>query len=213
MTTQTRLHRIKNSCSSLWIVSMLFLMLTSTQASATLTLTPADCTAGYPCWTSLDNSAFDADDVEALVGTSTELDLLWKGNVGDANNPATTYAGSFADSYTATFTNSALDPEDAVIAYVMTEPKINCTECYLVVKDGRQNPAQYVYKINWDGMMNIELTDFWPTMGAISHVAIFGGEGEEGTSVPEPSTYLSLSTLLTGIFAAKRRRAKSQSRV
>jgi hypothetical protein len=47
-----------------------------------LTFTPADCNLGVNCWTSNDTANPSPDDIEALVGTSTDLTGLYKDNVG-----------------------------------------------------------------------------------------------------------------------------------
>lgn len=149
---------------------------------------------GYtPQWTTDDNSNFNASEVATLVGTSTALEEYYKQNVDDAFD-----TGPFANSYTTEFFNTPSDPDSALIRWLLGTPSIDCPECYLLVKDGNQNPAQYVFDIGgWDGMMDIELNDFWPQEGAISHIAIYGGEG--GGTVPEPSFIALLGIGLLGI--------------
>ena len=61
----------------------------------------------------------------------------------------------------------------------------------------------YLFDIGgWDGVQNIELTNFWPDKGAISHVAIYG--------VPEPTNMLLLGTCLIGLAGSRLRRKKKQ---
>jgi hypothetical protein len=173
-------------------------LLTSRADAAPLPLSPGDeiCTTN-------DNSNLttSAQVVAVLRGcglTPPEpLELLYKADQG-----GNTHQGTFGSSYNTLFDNTPTDPEDATILYV-SGPFIDCTVCYLVVKDGKSTPAQYLFDISasWDGVSNIELTNFWIGKGAISNVAIWG----EATAVPEPATVVLLSTGL-GLLLGRRRR-------
>lgn len=110
--------------------------------------------------------------------------------------------GPFADDYTTTFSNSVGDPGDATISWDGGDTLSGAE--WLLVKDGNNSPIWYLFDITaWDGMMDIELSDFWPGSGAISHVAIYGGER---TMVPEPGTLALLGVGLFGMGLARRRR-------
>jgi hypothetical protein len=179
-------------------------------AQATLTLTPTTGVLGTTRFETNDNSNFNADDVESLVGTALQLTEVYKQNVGDASD-----SGSFASSYQTTFSNAANDPEDALVDYI-SGAVITGTEIYFLVKDGNQNPAQYVFKISalpttlgtgWNGTEDIVLDGFWPEEGAISHIAIYTGIGRAGQeTAPEPATLAIWSLGLVGVGLVARRR-------
>ncbi|MBC8442308.1 MAG: PEP-CTERM sorting domain-containing protein [Deltaproteobacteria bacterium] len=84
------------------------------------------------------------------------------------------------------------------------------TDAYLLVKDGKNDPFWYLFNLSdtgglgWDGMDTIQLQDFWPGNGAISHVSLLNG----GTSapVPEPATMLLFGLGLLGIAGVSRRK-------
>lgn len=130
------------------------------------------------------------------------LQLLYKQDVGGGES------GSFAGSYSTEFFNSPGDPEDATLTFT-AGTAITCGVCYLVIKDGNQNPSYYFFDLTaagWDGVESIILTDFWVGNGAISHISIWGSSG--GTSVPEPGTLGLLGLGLFGMAAGMRRRRK-----
>jgi hypothetical protein len=168
---------------------------TSQAALVDISLTPADCVVGS-CWTTDQNSNMSIAEVEALTGFSN-LTSQYKMNVGDAND-----SGPFAGSYTTTFANSATDPADATISLDNGATPINCGGCLLVVKDGNQSPAQYVFDLSLIGMIeNIFLTGFWPDNGAISHVEILTGV----SPVPVPAAVWLFGTALIGFVGLSRK--------
>ena len=175
----------------------------SLQAQA-LVLDPAvDCTAadlGVTCWTTDVNSNLDAAAVATLIGYGDTLTELYKQDV-DFTAPDDGESGLFASSYQTTFSNTSTDPANALIEYLSGD-FIICGDCFLLIKDGSQTPAQYVFDIsNWNGTDDLDMTNFWPGNGAISHVAIYGGP----STVPEPGMVGLLAIGLLGVVVARRR--------
>jgi len=112
--------------------------------------------------------------------------------------------GDLAGSYTTTFSNTATDPEDALIEY--DGGTIVGPTAYLLVKDGNSRPAWYLFNLTtlgWDGMEDLVLEGFWPGKGAISHVSLYGGTG---TTVPDGGSMLVLlgsAVTVLGFFRRK----------
>ena len=139
----------------------------------------------------------DANAVETITGTSAQLTLAYKHDHGDGEE------GTFSGSYSTAYFNTPADPEDAKITYT-GGPVITGNPIYLLVKDGNHDPIWYVFDISsWNGTELIDLQDFWPGGGAISHVTIFSGEG---TTVPDAgSTLALLGVALTGVGFLRRK--------
>lgn len=184
-----------------------------------LPITPATGTLNTDRWEINDNSNLTtwAAILSAFGLTDpTGLSLYYKAEVG----PRQAEEGSFSTSYETEFDNEPDDPADATISLVTGQPAIDCPECFLLVKDGNQTPAQYLFDIgDWDGEDNLVLTGFWPEQGAISNVAIWGlvasdddGDddvpGDDDITIPEPSTVLLFGAGLLGAGLARTRRRR-----
>jgi hypothetical protein len=147
------------------------------------------------------NPALNADDVEDLTGFTGDLALVYKQNADGSET------GAAAPYYTTSFNG---DLSGGTITWGGGSI-IVCPTCYIVVKDGNNNPSQYIFTINsWNGQDTINLSGFWPANGSISHVAIFNNLATDGggtvAMIPEADTY---AMLLAGLglvgFAARRK--------
>lgn len=192
----------------LWLGEMLCgvgLLVGVSAASAAPTVTYGTTSLTSPCAITNNNSNTAVEPlVESAACANADLQLLYKADVGTAANPATIETGPFAGSYDTTFSNTSLDPEDAIITFT-DGSAIDCSRgCFLSVKDGKNTPAIYAFDIStWDGVASIVLTDFWVGSGAISNVAIWGPGG--GGKVPEPGTLGLLGLGMLGLVALRRR--------
>ena len=102
---------------------------------------------------------------------------------------------------TTSFFNTPNDPSAATIVY-NGGPVASAT--HLLVKDGNQEPAWYLFRLAWDGIETITLQNFWPNQGAISHVTLYGGTT---TQVPEPATIGLFGAGLLAFGFLRRRKA------
>ena len=137
----------------------------------------------------------DAADVSAIVGLS--VDLLYKDNVGGVEEGLP----NFMASYETTYSNSSTDPSDALLSYIGGNVMMDAD--WLIVKDGSQDPSWYLFDLSsWDGLEEIQMINFWPAQGAISHISVFGNDS---TTVPEPSILALLGIGLLGIGFTRRK--------
>ena len=147
-----------------------------------------------------DPSQPTVSEIEALVG-ATDLLELYK-----IDFDTLTEERPFADSYTTTF--NVVDSDDGVsnaggeIAYDFGNPSISCPDCFLLVKDGDQTPAWFVFDLgDWSGTTSIFMEDFWLGKGGISNVVIYGNI----SNVPEPGMVSLLAIGLIGMVVTRRR--------
>jgi hypothetical protein len=154
----------------------------------------------------------------AFGSTYTGLTSVYKADVGTT----VIETGSFADNYSTVFSNTATDPEDALITWDGgLEPKITCPTCFVIVKDGAATPAQYLFDLgSWDGV-ELSLINFWTGIGqagsgAISHVEIYSSSSTSSTTsgdtgIPEPGVLGLLGIGLLGqAFLLRQRRRRLQ---
>ena len=216
-------YRFTNIAAKLIMVIMIFGFFSiSARAATVMVFPPVNC-VGPSCFTSNISGGNDADAFSQLSG----LDLLYKAESFDPKDidppPLTgtpqAEEGSFKDSYTTEFLFFADDLDEGYYGADITHnpgtPSIDCSvECYLVVKDGTQEPARYLFNLaldpyNWDGVMKLALSGFWQDgvrgsdgRGSISHVAIYGV-----SPIPVPAAFWLFGTALIGFIGYSRRTA------
>lgn len=189
------------------------MLLLGTQAQALL-ITPSTTSLvpGVACTSVTPDGATacasnDANTIDEFIVDMYGVTALYKSDVPgekDASYPSENGidGGAFAGSYDTVFANTITDPSTASITFNIGSDSIDCPDCYLLVKDGNQNPAWYLFDIGtWNGEATIDLSGFWPYQGAISHVAIYGGE----QTVPEPGILALLGLGLVGMVASRRK--------
>jgi hypothetical protein len=182
---------------SLPIVFVLFAAFGFVQPAEALLITPSTT----PKWTTdiqknLNNDEDWYDAFGYQLALPDELpDLLYKSEVGGSDS------GPYANAYNTSYSNTPSDPSDALIKY-LGGFYMDCSVCYLLIKDGNQSPAQYLFDISgWSGNEDISITGFWPSNGAISNVQILG----TATRVPEPATAALLGSGIAALYLRRRK--------
>lgn len=167
-------------------VLVLFAMMADAQAAIITPTSNPFITHNPPTtisiWSGPQTSQADIDTAIAAIFNDPTVVEVYKQDVGGPES------GTFAGSYSTTFSNTATDPQDALLAYT-GGAILNTTKKYALVKDGNQNPAWYLFDISpWDGTESLDFQGFWPGQGAISHVSLYGGggPGQSEHPVPEP---------------------------
>ena len=172
-----------------------------------LLITPSLCTdgTGPGCWYGDDPVNPKADDIEAIVGIGFDLVEVYKDNEGGVEE------GPLQAYYNTEYLDSP-DPSNADITYTgdSGDPSISCPECFLLVKDGNNDPRWYIFDltslaglVDWNGTDTLELRDFWfPGGGSISHIALYSG----ANPIPEPTTMALLGAGLAGLIGLRGRR-------
>ena len=171
------------------------LLISANAWAVPLSITPATT----PQWTGNDTSQKDINDAIASILSVTAKEL-YKSNVGGVEE------GALALSYETEFTASPTKPSGAIINYFGGD-YINDPQ-YLLVKDGRSEPAWYLFDLTnlWNGKDKLVLSGFWLNEydeGRISHVTLYG---KQATQVPEPATLILLGLGLLGIAGFRRKK-------
>lgn len=150
-----------------------------------------------------------------LTGFQLSSDtLMYKAEVPDEVGSPIDEQGLLSDSYTTTFYNSSTDPKDATITYDGSGDFVDPSNAWLLVKDGFHDPAWYLFNLTalgWSaGTETLQLLNFWPGSGAISHVALYGGSVQDPSgspNVPDSGATIALMGIaLAGLGFLKRRR-------
>jgi hypothetical protein len=203
---------MKDFANSLGILSVLAIGLLSSQAAnAGFLINAQSWREGTTPPTGVifveNNSALKAKDLAEITGTpADQLGLLLKQDAGsDSPDSSSILKSSLSLEFPrippAEFNTFTLANSESFPVMDLLSP------LYLVVKDGNNQPAQYVIDLGifksggsvWDGMASIMGSGFWAGEGVggqISHVALWGSEasgdldGDLGGNavVPEPAT-------------------------
>jgi len=172
----------------------------ASQAQALL-LTPSGATA----FTNINSNLNTLAEINTAFGTAyVDLEELYKADVGDP----VVESESLAPNYTTVYKNTSDDPSGATITWDGGD-FFDCPTCFLIVKDGNNEPAQYLFDLaEWDGKETLVLEDFWPEKGAISHISIWGREDGGGgdDEIPEPGILFLMGAGLMGLGYARRRK-------
>ncbi len=145
------------------------------------------------------NETSQADIDAAIAGYLGSATELYKANVGEPVDEEGTLAGS----YDTVFDSTPTDPSGATITYVAGA--YVGPPAYLLVKDGKQDPAWYLFDLGcWDGKDPIVLSGFWTGTGAISHVTLYGN------AVPIPAAAWLLGSGILGLVGIRWRSRRKE---
>lgn len=136
------------------------------------------------------------------VFAAENLTLLYEAEPAKGGRDSAREVGAYAASYGIQFLDTATDPSGATITY-LGGPAIACGECFLAIEDGKAASGYYFFDLSgWNGTEAITLSNFWPSKGAITHVAIW----RERVAVPEPGALalLGAGLLLAGFLSRKK---------
>ena len=206
----------------------------SYHASA-VTVTPDTCVtetdadnagvSDWNCWTgSYDANGITLGEAATMTGIADLVEFYKSDDAGwtDAETPVhvpQSESGTYQANYGTTFYPSK-DATDATIFREDVSDYIDCTACFIFVKDGNMDPSWYLINIgNWDGIESIYVEGFWPDNGAISHVTLYGIESDDKglcspdnpacntPAVPIPAAVWLFGSGLIGLVGIARRKA------
>jgi hypothetical protein len=163
-----------------------------------LSITPAT----LPQWTGLENGTTKMFQEIADQGITLGSEL-YKQDQGAGSD-----SGILAGYYTTTFLDTPTDPSGATIAQTVAGAAAPSSVAkYLLVKDGNQIPAWYLFDLEtlgWNGTDTLSMSGFWPGNGAISHVSLYGTQPER--TVPDGGATAALLGMgVLGLAAIRRK--------